>query len=630
MILALAAASAAVADGDLSAADIFKTTSSSIADLTVLDRDGTVSIGTAFLAFGDDGLAVTALHVVDDAIAARATFEDGQEYDILGLVDKDEDNDIALIRIDETGRKPLPLGLLPPDIGSKAYVIGSSEGLEFSISDGLISQVRKLDKTTTVYQFSCPSSPGNSGGPVLDSHGNVVGVVSFQLVDGQNLNFAIPSSYILHLKSTNPTKKWALMRREQEEAIKAGGTTTPEAHVVEIGTSETVYATAGDIVRLKGHYSDSERPLDHSFLEKDRVRAGTGTGILADQVFDTPSGSYEARPTSTPTSDDFSYDWTATAGDHSLRVGYVTGSGAKKVALTAHVVVLPTPPLTISPAVLSSIDDITVSVSVQPSPSFAPTKLDVLFDDAPIATGVAGPPFTFTLPTSKAKDGKHPLKLEVYDSSGARFEYSNKNAVDVPQRITLSVPISAKVTTATPSAFVKATMGGGFHPDKIEYIMKPTDGGDERILSTVTAVPFDARLDLTKSKSGSYLLRAVCYTGKSTYESDNYPLTVQNVLAVDAQPKDGKSQTATAGKLTWGQLNDKLANLVGSYLLGQPAGDNGKRWGLAQVIHVRQPDPSVNVYLVAGVINTPTASNVHTVYSVDVDRAVVTDTHKAW
>jgi len=607
MILALAAATAAVADGDLSAADIFKTTSSSIADLTVLNSGGdTVEIGTAFLVFGDDGLAVTALHVVADGVAGRAKFEDGQEYDVLGIVDKDENNDIALIRIDETGRKPLPLGLLPPDVGSKAYAIGSSMTLEFSISDGLISQVRKLDKDTTVYQFSCPSSPGNSGGPLIDSHGNVVGVVSFQLIDGQNLNFAIPSSYILHLKSTAPTKKWGLMKIEQEEAIK-NGETTPEKHVVEINASETVYATAGDIIRLKGHYSDSERALDHSFLEKDHVRAGASTGILADQVFDTPNGSFEARPTTTPTSDDFTYDWPATAGDHSLRVGYITSSGGKKIALTAHVVVLPTSPLKISPASLSSIDDINVSVSVQASPSFVPTKLDVVFDDAPIATAVAGPPFTFTLPTSKANAGKHPLKLEVYDSSGARFEYSNKNAVDVPDRITLSVPISAKVTTATPSVIVKATMGGGFHPDKIEYVLKPTDGGEERILSTVTAAPFDGRVDLTNSKSGSYLIHAVSYAGKSTYESDTYPITIQNVL-VDGHATGGKSQMAAAGKLTWGQLNDKLANLVGSYLVGQPAGDNGKRWGLVQVIHFRQPDQSVNVYLVAGVINTPTAA----------------------
>jgi hypothetical protein len=462
----------------------------------------------------------------------------------------------------------------------------------------------------------------------LDSHGNVIGVVSFQLEDGQNLNFAIPANYIVNLNSTAPTKKWALMKPEQEASIKAGET-TPEAHVVEVTTSETVYATPGDIIRLKGHYSDSERPLDHSFLEQDHVRAGTSTGVVALQVFDTPNGSYEAHPTSTPTSDDFSYDWTATAGDHTLRVGYVTGAGAKKIALTAHVVVLPTSPLAISPAVLSSVDDIKVSVSVQPSPSFVPTKLDVLFDNAPIATGVVGPPFTFTLPISKAKAGKHPLKLEVFDDSGARFEYNDKYAVDVPNRVTLIVPISAKVTSGTPSVSIKATMGGGFHPDKIEYVLKPTDGGEERILSTVTTAPFDGHLDLTNSKSGSYLVHAVAYANKSTYESDNYPITVQNVL-VDAQSNGGKSQTANAGKLTWGQLSDKVANLVGSYLVGQPAGDNGKRWGLVQVIHIRQPNQSANVYLVAAVINTPTASNVHTVYSVDVDRAVVTDTRKPW
>ena len=191
---------------ELSAADLFKKTAPSIATLTVTAKDGKTYIGTAFMA-EKEGMAVTAWHVVQGAASVSAKFSDGQEFDVSGLVDNDPKRDIALIRIKVFGRKQLRLSPVLIPVGSKAFAIGAPLGLEFSISDGLVSQVRQSDGMN-IYQISCPISHGNSGGPVLNNEGEVIGVVSFQFTEGQNLNFAVPSTYVLGLDATLPTKPW--------------------------------------------------------------------------------------------------------------------------------------------------------------------------------------------------------------------------------------------------------------------------------------------------------------------------------------------------------------------------------------------------------------------------------------
>src|SRR5262249_830966 len=62
-------------------------------------------------------------------------------------------------------------------------------------SNGIIRGIRILDDGTRVIQTTAAASPGSSGGPLLDRSGNVVGILTFSLVTGQNLNFAIPVNY---------------------------------------------------------------------------------------------------------------------------------------------------------------------------------------------------------------------------------------------------------------------------------------------------------------------------------------------------------------------------------------------------------------------------------------------------
>ena len=191
---------------DVDGAALYKRVLPSIATLSVVQKDGKSSLGTGFLAY-KPGLMVTAWHVIENAKTVTAKFSDGEEFECTGIVDKDVNRDIAVIRVKAVGKPLLAVADEKPDVGSKAFVVGAPRGLDFSISDGIVSQVDTIEGKKVI-QYTCPSSPGNSGGPLLDSSGKVRGVVSFLLRDSQNLNFAIPVSYVSGLDLTLATIPW--------------------------------------------------------------------------------------------------------------------------------------------------------------------------------------------------------------------------------------------------------------------------------------------------------------------------------------------------------------------------------------------------------------------------------------
>ena len=89
--------------------------------------------------------------------------------------------------------------------GETVYAIGSSLGLTGSLSNGIVSSAEREVEGQTFIQTTAPISSGNSGGPLLDSKGRVIGITTASLVDGQNLNLAIPVAEIDTLSTKNPT-----------------------------------------------------------------------------------------------------------------------------------------------------------------------------------------------------------------------------------------------------------------------------------------------------------------------------------------------------------------------------------------------------------------------------------------
>ena len=178
--------------------------------LEMQDSNGLpLGFGSGF--FVGDNLIATNYHVIEGAARGTAKLV-GQfsTYTIEGVTATDQMNDLALLKVMVSGIKPLPLGNSSDvKIGETVYVAGNPQGLEGTFSNGIISS-RRDPYTTERLQMTAPISPGSSGGPVLNSKGEVIGISFMTLVGGQNLNFAIPSRYLTELLTeSKPVKPLA-------------------------------------------------------------------------------------------------------------------------------------------------------------------------------------------------------------------------------------------------------------------------------------------------------------------------------------------------------------------------------------------------------------------------------------
>lgn len=170
------------------------------------------STGTCFAVSGD-GLLVTARHVVEDATRIRVTFTDGRSGDAR-VVAEDAAHDLAVLRARVT--PPDLLGLAGEGaarLGAPVFTIGFPAtdilGTEPKYTEGAIAALSGLEGDETLLQVSVPIQPGNSGGPLVDERGAVLGVINatatpreFELETGtfpQNVNWATKSEHLAPL-----------------------------------------------------------------------------------------------------------------------------------------------------------------------------------------------------------------------------------------------------------------------------------------------------------------------------------------------------------------------------------------------------------------------------------------------
>jgi serine protease Do len=171
----------------------------------VLSKAGTTSTGTGFIV-NSDGLIVTNRHVLEDALYANVTFNNGVTSGEAITLAQDPNLDLAFIKIEA---KNLPYARLAPNdtiqVGQTITVIGNPRRLQNTVTSGIISQLRKQPDGTLWHQISAPISPSSSGSPVFNEEGEVISV-AFASISGegnQNLNFAIPIRYVRELANAN-------------------------------------------------------------------------------------------------------------------------------------------------------------------------------------------------------------------------------------------------------------------------------------------------------------------------------------------------------------------------------------------------------------------------------------------
>lgn len=142
----------------------------------------------------EDGFVMTNYHVLDGAKSAGAWTYDGKAH-MVALVAFDEDLDLALIKIINGTFYPMDFGNSNRiSIGQSVIAIGNPGGLDFTVTEGIISaKERKLEGNTYI-QTDVPINPGNSGGPLVDTLGRIIGINTKKIADFEGVGFAIPSN----------------------------------------------------------------------------------------------------------------------------------------------------------------------------------------------------------------------------------------------------------------------------------------------------------------------------------------------------------------------------------------------------------------------------------------------------
>lgn len=139
-----------------------------------------------------DGLILTNAHVVGKATEVNVVLHNGTALKGTVVERGPEQLDLALVKVSHRPARPLPLeGFSELRVGSWVAAVGHGAGGIWTLTTGMVSNIYPDGSERPVFQTQIPLNPGNSGGPVFDRKGRVVGVVTASLKETQNINFAI-------------------------------------------------------------------------------------------------------------------------------------------------------------------------------------------------------------------------------------------------------------------------------------------------------------------------------------------------------------------------------------------------------------------------------------------------------
>ena len=204
VLLLLTTASAVI--GQPALPELVRKVKPAVVSIITYDAEGEpLMTGSGF--FVDHCKVVTNLHVIRGATKVEIKMLDGKgrTYPAAGILAVDTEGDLALMRVDVPQERTRSIELASdlPDEGETIFVIGNPLKLEGSVSDGIVSAVREVPNVGRIIQITAPISHGNSGSPVFNLRGQVLGVVTVKVTNGQNINLAIAAARVRDLQGEN-------------------------------------------------------------------------------------------------------------------------------------------------------------------------------------------------------------------------------------------------------------------------------------------------------------------------------------------------------------------------------------------------------------------------------------------
>jgi tetratricopeptide (TPR) repeat protein len=150
------------------------------------------------------GQVLTNMHVIDGAHRAEVRTLDGKgrTYAVSGITSLDDEGDLAVLSINAPTDRAHALEIASslPEEGESIFVIGNPLRLEGSVSDGIVSAVREVPNLGEIIQITAPISHGNSGSPLFNMKGQVIGIITMKVTNGQNINLALGASRLKQLR----------------------------------------------------------------------------------------------------------------------------------------------------------------------------------------------------------------------------------------------------------------------------------------------------------------------------------------------------------------------------------------------------------------------------------------------
>jgi len=181
-----------------------KSTNQDFSDVIEEVIPGVVSIitntgsGSGFFVRGS-GYIATNYHVIKGATAAQVTTSNGNNYDVR-VVGYDKNADIAVLYINETGLKRLSFANSGSvKVGEKVIAVGSPVGLDYTVTQGIVSSAKRVSDGNIYVQIDVPINPGNSGGPLINGDGKVVGINTLKLEGYEGLGFALEADFVKNI-----------------------------------------------------------------------------------------------------------------------------------------------------------------------------------------------------------------------------------------------------------------------------------------------------------------------------------------------------------------------------------------------------------------------------------------------
>ena len=273
----------------LTAEEIFELIAPSTVEINA-EGDTFTSTGTGCF-IDDKGTVVTNYHVIESCHTISIKTQDGSTYRVENVLGFDKDRDLAIIKANCQNESFVTLKADGVKTGEKVYTLGSSLGLTGTFSEGIISSASREIDDFEFIQTTAPISSGNSGGPLVDEYGKVIGITTGAFTEGQNLNLAIPASAINRINLNKPCSVNDFFKISQEQNIKQEENSNSEnippsdfnAFTIEglQGTWKSTFGTNNQNYRTIKFYGTS---YSYEYYCEDSVEGGT--------IIDTSTGTF--------------------------------------------------------------------------------------------------------------------------------------------------------------------------------------------------------------------------------------------------------------------------------------------------------------------------------------------------